>query len=1091
MANISIYNKNGVLIKEVLITDKSERKQSLQADNYVNLGFALTERIGIGAGAYIDYLGQRFYRVEDYYPQRKGQHNYEYDVKFQAAEALFIKPIFFRYIELSDGSTWKEPEFNINGNLATLAGLIVTAVNRADLGITITLPEGNEYDKTELKALTFTGINIQEAIAIIADTFETEWWLDDTVLHFDRCEKGDYIELSDIYSRTGSGDVISGGLKSYTVSSKQTNVPQRIFPYGAERNIVPESSMNISFRKRLHLDQTLYPNGYLEVEGVTSGIEEVKIFDEIYPRRVGHLSSVRERVTNGGMTIYYVKDDSIDFDPAALLIDGCTMMIRFVSGYLNGWDFECNYLPSTDEFEIINSQDNDQIVPFGTFIPRGRDDLDNYEGDEYVLFNMEMPQSYVTAAQAELAEKAQEYVDTLQTGIPDISCVSDELYFREHGTAIFVGSKIRLMSDEFAGGFVQSRVTAFDYKLTKPYAISFTLAEARSGGKMASIANKINEQASLLDGVYQDSRAISARGWRDANELANMIESVRTELILVGDPDNQFTTTCFFQANYRNDKNSLFISSGQLHHVKTDNVREGTWDLETSTIFVPNIINPFYIYARCSKESDNGSFLLSSERLNVNGEDANEGYYMLLCGVLSSIFDDKRTLNITSGFTQIAGGSITTEKIQDTLKRLIIDLSSNPPKITATDGAEICGNIKFLTANNEYKTVEDGIDDATGYLTNALPQDTEVDGGVILSSLIQVRNNAQNVTAGMNGNVNSTGLHTPAFWAGGNLQNAIGDIANVILRHDGTGKIGSLSVENGMIRINLDNAGGGYATLSSDGIRVFDSLGAPRAKIISGDIYKQSIVRETEYQFIPNGIMGAYTPMGQWYWGNLSDPYNQWVSKPNTMHIVCLGGFDIAEVYEYDQLSALFNLKINQVSYVRRTIKNSNSQFQNDVEFGVCLYVDYGSKSPYSQEMTYGNNIFTEQYFKAKLPEDAKIISVKTITPTYNGNETIYYDDETISQFAFSDESDSKYCRLMLAVATKREESHLVSGEVFGVDFGTTEYRKNIEIVNPSTIIGRNGIFSAFSSSKYFGAYNDANGFHIIGKADELNLTQN
>ena len=70
-------------------------------------------------------------------------------------------------------------------------------------------------------------------------------------------------------------------------------------------------------------------------------------------------------------------------------------------------------------------------------------------------------------------------------------------------------------------------------------------------------------------------------------------------------------------------------------------------------------------------------------------------------GILSSEYEDENTktsyrvFNRSNGYTRVAGGTITTEQIQDPTRSLIIDFSSNLPRIIARNNAEIVGNINF------------------------------------------------------------------------------------------------------------------------------------------------------------------------------------------------------------------------------------------------------------------------------------------------------------------------------------------------------------------------------------------------------------
>ena len=72
---------------------------------------------------------------------------------------------------------------------------------------------------------------------------------------------------------------------------------------------------------------------------------------------------------------------------------------------------------------------------------------------------------------------------------------------------------------------------------------------------------------------------------------------------------------------------------------------------------------------------------------------------------------------------------------------------------------------------------------------------TTIDGGLINTVTVELREaDTQDVTAGHTG-IQGSLKNLPAYWAGGTYAEALAGIAGIILRHDGTGKIGVFEVD--------------------------------------------------------------------------------------------------------------------------------------------------------------------------------------------------------------------------------------------------------------------------------------------------------
>ena len=805
----TIYIYNGASRLTIPVTDSAERSHSLQQHNYVKLVWKSAENTPISANAYIEYEGQVFYALDDYFPTHKDG-IYEYDIEFHAIEDTFNRPLFFRYVDILDQTTgkttsWKEIEWSLNGNLRTIAKIVVDSLNRAYDNAYFALPN-DSYADTLLQSYSFASNSIADALSTIAEQNETEWWLETTteyvdgkrkyILHFDKCEIGTTIELNDHYTEDANGVWQSGGLKSVSQSGNTNIIPQKLYVYGSERNIIKKTVeeqveggvMNVSYDKKLRLPKlfpsditgangaiyenksldliiTLNEDSSLSIGGINNHFERIKIFDEVYPKM--NMTIIKDGVSvqnpNSENPIYWLKadrlksittenpvDDSINPGKLGLLIEGCTLMCTFTSGLLNGREFECAWRESSAEIGLIPIDENDVQIPSGVFKPQ--------EGDTFILWNLAMPQSSIDIAQNELCVEAINYIEELATSIAETDCTTEAEATRMSGlnTKIKVGQRISVDSKVFRNGRLSSRIIKFSYKLTKPYEVSFTLASSRQTGRLATLENMIADVTHEVHATGQVQRAISRRQWHDTEEMMQMLDSIQKQLVVVGDENNAFVTSC--NVEYSRRTRRLSVTKGYLQHQSyTDNAWKGAWLIEQDkTISMPamdeNGVTPFYVYFVCSKNNNTGYAEVGAALPQYNDN------YVFVLGILSSEFEGERIFNQSSGLTSIAGGTITTDVIQDPARRLIIDYSN--ATITARNGAIIKGAIQFEKGGGENDlgtAIEDlfsGVQGAQQGVKNANDA-IDKEEQERINAIAGVVGNISNLQAQVDGEVNS------------------------------------------------------------------------------------------------------------------------------------------------------------------------------------------------------------------------------------------------------------------------------------------------------------------------------------------------
>ena len=477
---LKIYSKEGNLKLTASPDSNSAATCGIQEESVLSLSFTAFECVTLEVYDYADFLGRRYWILERYQPKMNCDSEWSYSVQLSGVEGLTTQVLM---VNPDDDDN---PILTLTAPAREHAALIIANMNRK-MGTTEW--KVGEVVVSEYIDIEYTGKYASDALSELSSAAGTEWWFDGMTRNISRCEFGEPVPLS-------YGDGLIGGIERSMADGVKFFT--RLFPVGSSRNIDPDRYGHA----RLQL-----PDGakYVEQDTHLGIIEyfEQEAFDAIYPRRIGTVGAVRseERTSDDGspFTVWYFTDPDIPFDPNQYEIGGLVKRVTFQTGELRGREFEVNYDSEKKEFEIITQwpYDNDMQLPSEPLVPA--------PGNEYVLWNISMPDSYYPAAEQEFKTAVDTFMADSRKDISVFQASTDFTVVDKRNLDLKPGQRIRLGSDKFFPdtGYRDIRIVAISRSVVQPGSMTLKMSDVLSTGRISRIENQISE-------VTQITRQVSS-----------------------------------------------------------------------------------------------------------------------------------------------------------------------------------------------------------------------------------------------------------------------------------------------------------------------------------------------------------------------------------------------------------------------------------------------------------------------------------------------------------------------------------------------------------------------------------------------------
>ncbi len=486
---ITIYDKVGNPKVELSPNDSSTQVSEIQGDSVLTLSFTHYEHIDLDVDDYADFEGERYWLTEKYRPKQKSTKEWSYDIKLYGVESMIKRLLVIKTVDNED-----EPVFTLTAPPREHVSMIVKCMNDG-MG-NITDWKVGQVDGTENIVIDYFGKYCDEALKEIAEKVGAEWWVEGQTVNICKCEHGEPVELGYNKGLLSIDPGTANNVKFYT----------RLYPVGSSRNIDPEK---YGFT-RLQL-----PGGqkYVEINADKYGRVdhfEQSAFEDIYPRRIGVISSVRSEVKTGEdgnpFTIYYFTDNRLPFDPNAYMIGGRVIRVSFQEGSeLAGlgeeedgtYFFEVNFNSTTREFEIITiwPYDNDIQLPGDKLVPKA--------GDKYILWNLRMPDEYYALAEEEFLTAVNKYNADHNLDISVYKAPTDHVWIENNNVELSIGRRVRLVSEEYFPGFGlrDSRITKITRKVNLPSSMDIEISDALSRTTQEKMVDSITDVRSFAQSI--------------------------------------------------------------------------------------------------------------------------------------------------------------------------------------------------------------------------------------------------------------------------------------------------------------------------------------------------------------------------------------------------------------------------------------------------------------------------------------------------------------------------------------------------------------------------------------------------------------
>ena len=496
------------------INTGSKRKFTLMQEDYITLRFSVADPVYFKLGDHIDTELGLFELVDLYKPTlNESTGGYDYELRLDAYYWKW-KNKMFKFAPEVGGN---EASWKLTSTLDVHLGVFLR--NLSALGYKY---KGQNFEfkidntvSSSSKLIVYENTNLIDALTQMAETWECEWWMEDNQICFGRCEFGDPVEFE-----------IGNNVERMERSESKATFATRVYAFGSTRNLpinyrpVDENIVVGGIvQKRLMLPVGVpFVDAYQDMT-TEEAVEDVVVFDDIYPRRTGTMSSVTpvektENIENiDGTTtqekfnVYQFKDTGITFSKDYILA-GEELRIVFQSGALSGMDFgvifnpnnkpekleDGSWNPDAQLWEIVRNEDYGRMLPGDSLVPKN--------GDTYNLYGFDSTSavfgSMVLNAEKELEQAAKDYVEKTKIDPNTYSCtmMSDYMYNEgdDRTNEFTVGAKIKLINPAYFETGRVSRVIGYEFDLDIPYSSPiFTIGETASYSRISDLEQKVEE----------------------------------------------------------------------------------------------------------------------------------------------------------------------------------------------------------------------------------------------------------------------------------------------------------------------------------------------------------------------------------------------------------------------------------------------------------------------------------------------------------------------------------------------------------------------------------------------------------------------
>lgn len=549
-AEISIRTSTGKERATVVVGSGSVRRFALMGDDYVTLKFVVAEPLYIAIGDYIDTDFGRFVIVSDQKPNiSKTTGGYEYELKFEAPHCAWKNKISMLVYKQNVGNVEKryrkESSWNHTADIITQAeAAIIDNLDCLGMDYRVQLHGVDEDTASKSVLVTYDNTSIYDALTLIADAFDVEWWIVGNIIYFGKCQFGEETETVDLTLGENVSDM--GNAKS------SADFATRFYVYGSDKNLrnYRKNDRGESVALGVVTDRLMLPKGtdyidlykydtegnrvYITDSAYTADtntempseevVENTIVFDDVYPKqdatitdvfvyRTAHIKDSEGNVVKK-IPIYWCKVDGFIFDRKYLL-EGKTIQMMFQSGLLSGMTFDVTFNPANDavkhpdgsvnkdaqRWELVYNTDYGRELPDETLKPSVGDKIVFVNFDAKLVTEGDM----VADAEKKLYTTAVDYIKKQATDNQTYDCTIMCDVARD-GFTLDVGQRVRLVNAAFFRTPRKSRVIGWEIPLDIPYDNPvYTIGEAVSYSTIGTLSKSV--EALTAQGQRRESES--------------------------------------------------------------------------------------------------------------------------------------------------------------------------------------------------------------------------------------------------------------------------------------------------------------------------------------------------------------------------------------------------------------------------------------------------------------------------------------------------------------------------------------------------------------------------------------------------------